>query len=81
MSQESAAQCTEAAAPPPAIAERGIVVAGVRIATAMSDAPRALLAHAPLVVLPAAGFVWGNYRPVLERFAPERRVLDRKSVV
>ncbi len=58
----------------PAIAERGIVVQGMRIATAMSDAPRALLARAPLVVLPAADHTWEDYRPVLEQFAPERRV-------
>jgi pimeloyl-ACP methyl ester carboxylesterase len=58
----------------PKIAERGVVVAGVRIATAMSDASRELLAHAPLVVLPAAGHSWMDYRPILERFATERRV-------
>jgi pimeloyl-ACP methyl ester carboxylesterase len=74
LSQSSAAQGAGAVAPPPAIVERGVVVAGVRIATAMSDAPRALLARAPLVVLPAAGFAWGDYRAILERFAPERRV-------
>lgn len=56
------------------IAERGIVVQGLRLATAMSDAPRALLRHAPLVVLPAAGHSWSDYRPILERFATERRV-------
>src|SRR5258708_19241174 len=56
------------------IAERGIVVQGLRLATAMSDAPRALLRHAPLVVLPAAGHAWSDYRPILERFATERRV-------
>src|SRR5258707_2672004 len=55
-------------------AERGIVVQGLRLATAMSDAPRALLRHAPLVVLPAAGHSWSDYRPILERFATERRV-------
>lgn len=60
----------------PAIAERGIVVQGMRIATAMSDAPRALLARAPLVVLPAAGHTWEDYRPILEQFAPERRVFS-----
>lgn len=47
---------------------------GQRIASAMSDAPRALLARVPLVVLPEIGFAWGDYRPILERFAPERRV-------
>src|SRR5258706_3519751 len=56
------------------IAERGIVVQGLRLATAMSDAPRAMLRHAPLVVLPAAGHSWSDYRPILERFATERRV-------
>lgn len=56
------------------IAERGVVVRGLRIATAMSDAPRALLARVPLVVLPAAGHAWADYRGILERFAPERRV-------
>lgn len=59
---------------PVTIAERGVQVAGVRIATAMSDAPRALLARAPLVVLPSPGFVWRDYLAVMERFAVERRV-------
>ncbi len=58
----------------PPIAERGVIVQGQRIASAMSDAPRALLARIPLVVLPEIGFAWGDYRPILERFAPERRV-------
>lgn len=62
------------AAPAPRIAERGIVVNGLRLATAMSDAPRALMRHAPLVLLPAAGHTWSDYRPVLERFATERRI-------
>src|SRR5215467_135987 len=61
-------------APPPTIAERAAVVRGVRLATAMSDAPRALMAHAPLVVLPSAGFVWRDYLAVMERCAPQRRV-------
>jgi pimeloyl-ACP methyl ester carboxylesterase len=56
------------------LAVRGVVVQGQRLATAMSDAPRAFLARAPLVVLPAAGFTWEDYRPILEHFAPERRV-------
>lgn len=56
------------------IAERGIMVNGLRIATAMSDAPRELLARVPLVVLPAAGHTWGDYRAILARFAPQRRV-------
>src|SRR5260370_1099205 len=37
------------------IAERGIVVQGLRLATAMSDAPRALLRHAPPLAPPAGG--------------------------
>lgn len=65
---------SEEASTLPAIAERGIVVQGLRIATAMSDAPRALLARAPLVVLPAADHTWEDYWPILEQFAPERRV-------
>lgn len=58
----------------PNIAERGVLVKGQRIAAAMSDAPRALLARVPLVVLPDAGFTWEDYRLILNRFAPERRV-------
>ncbi|HEU5440315.1 MAG TPA: alpha/beta hydrolase [Ktedonobacterales bacterium] len=69
-----AGQKPAAPLPPPKIAERAVVVRGVRLATAMSDAPRALLARAPLVVLPSAGFVWRDYTSVMERFAPERRV-------
>lgn len=57
-----------------AIAERGVVVQGQRLATAMNDAPRELMPRPPLVVLPAAGFVWQDYLAVLERFAVERRV-------
>lgn len=63
-----------APAPAPNIAERGVRVAGVRIATAMSDAPRALLARAPLVVLPSPGFVWRDELAVMQRFAAERRM-------
>ncbi|MGH2517467.1 MAG: alpha/beta fold hydrolase [Ktedonobacterales bacterium] len=73
MNQESAPAQSEHA-PRVHIAERGIEVGGLRIASAMSDAPRALLARVPLVVLPAAGHVWADYRGILERFAPERRV-------
>jgi len=58
----------------PHIAERAVQVRGLRVATAMSDAPRALLARVPLVVLPAANHPWGDYRAIMERFAPERRV-------
>jgi pimeloyl-ACP methyl ester carboxylesterase len=58
----------------PPIAARAVQVKGLRITTAMSDAPHALLARAPLVVLPAANHPWEDYRAILERFAPERRV-------
>jgi pimeloyl-ACP methyl ester carboxylesterase len=58
----------------PRIAERGVIAGGLRIATAMSDAPRSRLARVPLVVLPDAGFLWADYAPLLERFAAERRV-------
>src|SRR5262245_24708260 len=60
--------------PPPPITERGVMVNGLRLAAAMSDAPRALLARTPLVVLPEVGFVWEDYRLLLEHFASERRV-------
>lgn len=70
MGQESVSE----QAPRVRIAERGIMVNGLRIASAMSDAPRELLARVPLVVLPAAGHVWADYRSILERFAPQRRV-------
>jgi pimeloyl-ACP methyl ester carboxylesterase len=59
---------------PPRIAERGIVVKGLRLATAMNDAPPELKSRVPLVVLPAAGFAWDDYRPILEHFGGERRV-------
>jgi pimeloyl-ACP methyl ester carboxylesterase len=58
----------------PRLAERAVQVAGLRIATAMNDVPRFLLARVPLVVLPAACHSWQDYRLILERFAPERRV-------
>jgi pyruvate dehydrogenase E2 component (dihydrolipoamide acetyltransferase) len=40
----------------------------------MNVIPRFLLARAPLVVLPAANHPWQDYRLILERFAPQRRV-------
>ncbi|HEV8191054.1 MAG TPA: alpha/beta hydrolase, partial [Ktedonobacterales bacterium] len=58
----------------PTIAARGVVVQGQRLATAMNDAPHDLMPRPPLVLLPAAGFVWQDYLAVLERFASERRV-------
>ncbi|HLY30431.1 MAG TPA: alpha/beta hydrolase, partial [Ktedonobacterales bacterium] len=36
--------------------------------------PRELLARIPLALLPEVGFAWGEYRPLLEHFAPGRRV-------
>ena len=74
VSYDSGAASQPLPAPPTTIAERGVRVAGVRLATAMSDAPRALLARAPLVVLPSPGFVWRDYLAVMQRFAVERRV-------
>jgi pimeloyl-ACP methyl ester carboxylesterase len=56
------------------VRERKVMVGGVRLATAMNDAPRALYAHAPLIVLPEIGFVWQDYLSLLERFAATRRV-------
>src|SRR5947209_6541791 len=70
MSHEQSAESTSA----PAIAERVVQVQGTRIATAMNDVPRALLARVPLIVLPAIGPVWSDYRLILERVARERRV-------
>ncbi len=58
----------------PRLAERAVQVAGLRIATAMNDIPRSLMARVPLVVLPAANHLWQDERLILERFAPERRV-------
>ena len=40
----------------------------------MNDDQRGLLPRVPLIVLPEIGFVWGDYAPLLERFAGERRV-------
>jgi len=57
-----------------ALTKRGVVIEGQRIASVMSDGSRALLAYAPLVILPDVGAAWGEYRAVLERFAPSRRV-------
>ncbi len=56
------------------IAERALLVRGVRLATAVNTVPREQLGRPPLVVLPAAGHTWRDYQPVLERFAAERRV-------
>ena len=74
MSEEMAAGAVSAPIEPPRIAARGIVVKGLRLATAMNDAPPALKPRVPLVVLPAAGFAWDDYRPILEHFGGERRV-------
>lgn len=56
------------------LSERGVVIEGQRIASVMSDGARALLAHAPLIVLPDVGASWGEYRAMLEHFAASRRV-------
>jgi pimeloyl-ACP methyl ester carboxylesterase len=56
------------------IAERGVIVRGQQIASALSDAPRELLPRVPLVILPEIGFSWRDYRSLLERFAGGRRV-------
>lgn len=57
-----------------ALQERGVIIEGQRIATMMNDAPRALLARAPLVLLPGAPFTMRDQRAILQRLAPERRV-------
>lgn len=59
---------------PNAIVERGVIVDGLRLATAMNDAPRTLYARAPLIILPGIGFVWQDYLPLLRHYASERRV-------
>jgi pimeloyl-ACP methyl ester carboxylesterase len=51
-----------------------VLVRGLRLATAVNTLPRGALGRTPLVVLPAAGQRWQDYRPILDRFAPERRV-------
>jgi pimeloyl-ACP methyl ester carboxylesterase len=74
MSQEQ--HTVEAATPvaAPRLVERGVMVKGLRIATVMTDTPRELWVRAPLVVLPAAGHSWDDYRALLERYTPTRRV-------
>lgn len=57
------------------IAERTVLVRGVRLATAVNTVPSAHLRRTPLVILPAANHTWRDYLPILERFAPERRVV------
>jgi pimeloyl-ACP methyl ester carboxylesterase len=57
-----------------ALAERGVIIAGLRIASAMNNPPRALLSRAPLVLLPGVVATWSAYRSVLDRLAAERRV-------
>jgi pimeloyl-ACP methyl ester carboxylesterase len=60
--------------PATALSERGVVIEGQRIASAMSDGGRALLAHAPLIILPDIGWTWRDYSAIMERFASSRRV-------
>lgn len=50
------------------------MIEGLRIATAMTEGPRALLGHAPLVILPDAGYSWRDYRAIMQRFGAARRV-------
>lgn len=64
----------DAAPTPPRLVERGVEVNGIHLASAMNEAPRMFLTRVPLVLLPAAGFTWRDYQPVLERFGAERRV-------
>jgi pimeloyl-ACP methyl ester carboxylesterase len=59
---------------PGEIVERGVIAEGLRVATAMNDAPRALYARAPLIALPGISFVWQDYRSLLTHYAVERRV-------
>lgn len=59
---------------PGGIVERGVIADGLRLAAAMNDAPRALYARAPLIVLPDIGFVWQDYFSLLTHYAVERRV-------
>lgn len=56
------------------LAERGVIIEGQRIASAMNNPPRALLSRAPLVLLPGVLAPWSTYRNALERLATERRV-------
>lgn len=56
------------------LTERGVVIEGQRVASVMADGARALLAHAPLIVLPDVGASWPEYRAILEHFAASRRV-------
>ena len=61
-------------------AERGVIVAGQRIASVMNDVTpaqaleQARLARIPLVVLPDVFSTWEDYRPLLDAVAPQRRV-------
>lgn len=56
------------------LSKRTITVNGLRLATTVNTVPRTALARPALIVLPAAGFTLDAYRPILERFASERRV-------
>jgi pimeloyl-ACP methyl ester carboxylesterase len=59
---------------PPEIVERGVIANGLRVATAMNDAPRAFYARVPLITLPGISFVWQDYGSLLTHYAVERRV-------
>ena len=58
------------------IVERGVIAGGIRLATAMNDAPRSFYSRAPLIVLPGIGFVWRDYLTLLTHYAGERRVFS-----
>ncbi len=58
------------------IVERGVIAGGVRLASAMNDAPRSFYSRAPLIVLPGIGFVWRDYLALLTHYAGERRVFS-----
>ncbi len=72
--QKTSADAGAQATPRAELSERGVVIEGQRIASVMSDGPRALLAHAPLIALPDVGASWQEYRAILARFASSRRV-------
>jgi pimeloyl-ACP methyl ester carboxylesterase len=60
---------------PPRLAERAVMAAGVKVAVAMSDTPRGQPSRLPLLLLPAAGFIWQDYRPILDALSPKRQVI------
>lgn len=71
---ETTNKTTTSETPAITLTERGVVIEGQRVASVMSDGARSLLAHPPLIILPDAGAVWGDYRAILEHFSTSRRV-------